>query len=36
MTMLEDGINARKGDSDVRVLDVAELLWESVQTTTPG
>lgn len=33
MTMLEDGINARKGDRDVRVLDVAELLWESVQHT---
>lgn len=31
MTMLEDGINARKGDRDVRVLDVAELLWETVQ-----
>ena len=25
MTMLEDGINARKGDRDVKVLDVAEL-----------
>ena len=31
MTMLEDGINARKGDRDVRVMDVAELLWQSVQ-----
>lgn len=30
MTMLEDGINARKGDRDVRVMDVAELLWHSV------
>jgi Fe-S oxidoreductase len=30
-TMLEDGINARKGDRDVRVMDVAELLWQSVQ-----
>ena len=29
-TMLEDGINARKGDRDVRVMDVAELLWQSV------
>ena len=30
MTMLEDGINARKGDRDVRVMDVAELLLEAV------
>lgn len=30
-TMLEDGINARKGERDVRVMDVAELLWQSVQ-----
>ena len=31
MTMLEDGINPCKGDRDVRVLDVAELLWEAVR-----
>ena len=31
MTMMEDGINARKGDRDVRVMDVAELLWEAVK-----
>ena len=31
MTMLEDGINARKGDRDVKVMDVAELLWQSVK-----
>jgi Fe-S oxidoreductase len=31
MTMLEDGVNARKGDRDVRVMDVAELLWEATQ-----
>lgn len=31
MTMLEDGINARRGERDVRVMDVAELLRESVQ-----
>ena len=31
MTMMEDGINARKGERDVRVMDVAELLWESVK-----
>jgi Fe-S oxidoreductase len=30
MTMMEDGVNARKGDRDVKVLDVAELLWQSV------
>jgi Fe-S oxidoreductase len=29
MTMLEDGINARKGDRDVKVLDISELLWEA-------
>ena len=31
MTMLEDGINARKGSRDVRVMDVSELLWEASQ-----
>ncbi len=31
MTMLEDGINARKGDRDVRVMDVAELMWQAVE-----
>ena len=31
MTMMEDGVNARKGSRDVRVMDVAELLWEAVQ-----
>jgi Fe-S oxidoreductase len=30
-TMLEDGINARKGDRDVKVMDVAELLWQSIK-----
>jgi Fe-S oxidoreductase len=29
LTMMEDGINARKGDRDVRVMDVSELLWEA-------
>jgi Fe-S oxidoreductase/nitrate reductase gamma subunit len=28
MTMMEDGINARRGDQEMRVMDVAELLWE--------
>jgi Fe-S oxidoreductase/nitrate reductase gamma subunit len=32
MTMMEDGINARKGDREVRVMDVSELLWESLQS----
>ncbi len=36
MTMLEDGINARKGERDVRVIDVAELLWESVSADVKG
>jgi Fe-S oxidoreductase len=31
MTMLEDGIQARKGDRDTKVMDVAELLWEAVE-----
>ncbi|HWQ36919.1 MAG TPA: heterodisulfide reductase-related iron-sulfur binding cluster [Blastocatellia bacterium] len=31
MTMLEDSIKARKGERDVKVMDVAELLWQSVQ-----
>jgi Fe-S oxidoreductase/nitrate reductase gamma subunit len=30
LTMLEDGVNHCKGDRDLRVLDVAELLWETV------
>ncbi len=31
MTMLEDGINARKGDRDIQVMDVAELLWQAAE-----
>lgn len=31
MTMLEDGLNARKGSRDIRVMDVSELLWEASQ-----
>lgn len=31
MTMMEDGVNARKGERDVRVMDVAEILWQSVE-----
>ena len=30
-TMLEDGINARKGDRDVKVMDVAEILWQTMK-----
>src|SRR5262245_18020442 len=30
MTMLEDGVNAKRGERDVKVMDVAELLWQSV------
>ena len=29
MTMMEDGINARKGDRDIKVMDVSELLYEA-------
>ena len=29
-TMLDDGVNARRGDRDVQVRDVAELLWDAV------
>jgi Fe-S oxidoreductase/nitrate reductase gamma subunit len=29
MTMMEDGINARRGERDVKVMDVSELLWEA-------
>jgi Fe-S oxidoreductase len=31
LTMMEDGINARKGDREMPVMDVAELLWQSVK-----
>ncbi|MGE0102052.1 MAG: heterodisulfide reductase-related iron-sulfur binding cluster [Blastocatellales bacterium] len=31
MTMLEDGINARRGERDVRVMDVAEILLNSME-----
>ena len=33
MTMLEDGVNACKGDRDIAVRDVAELLWENINQT---
>jgi hypothetical protein len=28
---MEDGVNARRGDSDMKVMDVAELLWEAAK-----
>ncbi len=34
MTMMEDGVNARKGGRDVKVMDVAELLWEACKEVT--
>ena len=36
MTMMEDGINAVKGERDVRVMDVSELLWESSKPRVNG
>src|SRR5215218_3276437 len=35
MTMMEDGVNARKGDRDMKVMDVAELLWEASRPKSP-
>ncbi len=35
LTMMEDGINARKEEKDVKVMDVSELLWEAVQNGAP-
>ena len=32
-TMLDDGVNARRGERDVKVKDVAELLWDAVGET---
>jgi Fe-S oxidoreductase/nitrate reductase gamma subunit len=34
MTMMEDGVNARKGDREMKVMDVAELLWEASKPKT--
>ena len=30
LTMLEDGVNAQRGERDVRVMDISEILFESV------
>lgn len=35
MTMLEDGVNACKGDRDTKVMDVAELLWRAQKDSGP-
>src|SRR5215204_2801550 len=35
MTMMEDGVNARRGDRDLKVMDVAELLWEASRPNPP-
>jgi Fe-S oxidoreductase len=31
MSMMEDGINARKGARQMRVLDISEVLWEAME-----
>lgn len=31
LAMMEDGINARKGDRKVQIEDIAEILWKSTQ-----
>ena len=31
LTMMEDGVNACKKDRDLQVMDISELLWESVR-----
>lgn len=36
MTMLEDGVNARRGDREMKVMDVAELLWEATKEGAGG
>jgi Fe-S oxidoreductase len=33
MTMLEDGVNAKREERDVKVMDVAELLWQSMKAS---
>jgi len=30
LTMMEDGVNACKGDCDLRMFDISEMLWQSV------
>ena len=31
LTMMEDGVNACKGDRDLRVMDISEILLQLVQ-----
>lgn len=31
MTMMEDGVNARRGEREMKVMDVSELLWEATK-----
>jgi Fe-S oxidoreductase/nitrate reductase gamma subunit len=31
LTMMEDGVNARQADREVRVMELSELLWEGVE-----
>ncbi len=33
MTMMEDGVGARKGERDIKVMDVSELLWEAMKSS---
>jgi len=33
MTMMEDGVNARKRDQSMCVKDISELLWDSMQAS---
>jgi len=30
LTMMEDGVNACKGDRDLRMFVISEMLWQSV------
>jgi len=34
-TMLEDGLGAVKGDRDIAVKDIAELMWDNIQNQKP-
>ena len=35
MTMMQDGINARRGEREMRVMDIAEVLWEAQDGSQP-
>jgi Fe-S oxidoreductase len=34
--MMDDGVKEKKRDEDVKVQDVAEMLWEAVERSTGG